>query len=353
MANWGAVFLICVIEAVIMLPLLRYIKTGWAAKRRDISDGLGCDACLAYFRMFSRNTPPPELDNSCSEFSKLYDIGYGRHKYIAPAFLLLIVSTVASALTVYTVLGKIASVDNPFFKIDEVAIAAMVGAYMWVVDDLISRSRRLDLAPSDIQWSVLRLVIAVPTAYAFASITADKLAPFMAFSLGAFPFTTLTTFLRRVATKNLNIEQNTNEAMDDIVKLQGIDRAIVERLANEDIRTITQLAYCDPVHITMRSSLSFNFVTDCMNQALAQIYFENKMEDLRMLGLRGAVEIKHFLEDLDYVGEDEVSKTKQLLALSALPIIATTLNQDQASIRYAFSQIADDPFTGFLYEIWT
>ncbi len=64
--------------------------------------------------------------------------------------------------------------------------------------------------------------------------------------------------LRRLANTKLNIGDTHDESTDDLVKLQSINRAIVERLANEDITTVTQIAYRDPVRLVMRSNLTFN-----------------------------------------------------------------------------------------------
>jgi hypothetical protein len=41
----------------------------------------------------------------------------------------------------------------------------------------------------------------------------------------------------------------------------------------------------------MRASLSFIFVLDVVSQALAWVYLDQKLNDLRPMGLRGAFEI--------------------------------------------------------------
>lgn len=347
------VFLIVTVEIAIMMPFWRYLTKGWAAKRKDIMDGLSNEACHAYFTMFRRNCEVPSTGNGCVEFSNMYNTWYGRNRYYAPGLLLFAVSLIAVMPIIFTVMKTLNFVTNPFFDVPVIAISALAGAYMWVMDDLISRSRRLDLAPSDIQWCVLRLIVSIPMGYAFATIAAKDIGPFIAFAMGAFPFTTLTSMLRRITNRGLNLDPKDDEASDDIVKLQGIDRAIVERLANEDIRTVTQVAYCDPVHITMRSNLNFNFVTDCMGQALAWLYLQDNLEKLRPLGLRGAVEIKYFIDEYNYNGTDPERLANHKIAVSSLPIIASAINQDPATVLLMFRQIEGDPYTAFLYEIWT
>jgi hypothetical protein len=186
---------------------------------------------------------------------------------------------------------------------------------------------------------------------AFASVAKDSVGPFVAFALGAFPLEALSSKLRRLTDKGLGLEATPIEANDNVIRLQGINPTIVERLQSEDISTVTQLAYCDPVRVTMRSNLSFNFVTDCMSQALAWIYLEGNLEKLRPLGMRGAVEIKFLMDELD--DPDEENADARARAIAALPKMAAAINQDPATLQIVFRQISEDPFTNFLESVWT
>jgi hypothetical protein len=158
--------------------------------------------------------------------------------------------------------------------------------------------------------------------------------------------------LRRLANKRLQLDGTAEETSDDIVKLQGINKDIAERLADEDIQTVTQVAYCDPVQLTMRSNLSFDFVSDCMNQALAWMYLEKRLEDVRPLGLRGAQEIMCLINDLDNESTEPEAKRAHDLAVAAIPVIAKALSQDPATAQFMLRQIAADPYTLFLQHIW-
>jgi len=114
---------------------------------------------------------------------------------------------------------------------------------------------------------------------------------------------------------------------------------------------VTQVAYCDPVRVTMRSNLSFNFVTDCMSQALAWMYLEDNLEKLRPLGMRGAVEIKYLMDEYDDL--DPAGAEARARAVAALPKIAAAINQDSVTLQVVFRQISEDPFTQFLQSVWT
>jgi hypothetical protein len=346
----GALVVAVLAWITLMLPLGRYLISGWEAKRLDIMDGLNASARAAYFEMFCRSTDVTPA-TATDAFEKMYVRWYGRRYFIVPAALLGSIGLIASVAVTFTALHGLSYLKvNPLVDLPAVAAAAISGAYLWVVNDLISRARRLDFAPADVQWAVLRLVISVPMGYAFAAVASPSAGPFVAFGLGAFPLTALTSMLARLTTKRLGMDETEAQAHDDIVSLQGVNRGIAERLAFEDVTTVPQLAYCDPVRLVMRSNLTFDFVTDCMSQALAWIYFEDQLSALRAMGMRGAVEIKAQMDAFD--DEDPSHQVAHDLAVTSLQKMADALHQDVKILEVTFRQIADDPFTEFLHRVW-
>ena len=344
----------------LLMPFGRYLVTGWSAKSNDILDGLDADARVAYFTMFIRVDPPPDRDAALIGFDRFYRRWYGRWHFLGPgalyaaAAIVVCVALTACGLMLLTVLPPL-----PAGRIPTTALAALGGAYLWVANDLISRARRLDFAPADLQWAALRLVIAIPMGYAFGRVAVPLAsfdpAPVIAFGLGAFPLNALLARLARATDKLLGQTLQSNAARNDIGHLQGVNAPIIERLADEDITTVTQIAYCDPVQIAMRSALTFVFVTDLMNQALAWIYFEKQLAVLRSLGLRGACEIKDFIDDHDGIGDDDpaVAARAAMAAKTAMPSIAAKVGQSEDTVLIAFRQIAGDPYTLFLTHVWT
>jgi hypothetical protein len=340
--------------AVMMAPFFAYVVVGWRAKRKDIMEGFDPNARAAYFKMFCGNEANASPDAAVHKFEKLYAQWYGRRFFLVPGILLFTVTLIEITVIVLTTLHVAGySKINPLFDIPSIALAAIAGAYMWVANDLTSRARRLDFSPSDVQWGTLRMVVAVPMGYAFAALAAPAAGPFVAFALGAFPLAPLTSMLRKLANRTLGLEATAEEASDDIIKLQGINKAIVERLANEDVTTISQIAYCDPVELIMRSNLNFIFVTDCMNQALAWMYLEHDLNKIRRLGLRGAVEIKHWLDAYNYTGTEPRQILDRERARDAFPKIASAIKQELETMLVAFDEIAGDPFTAFLALVWS
>lgn len=354
-AHWVlATALMLIGAAGILLPPLRYLNAGWSAKRKDIMDGLNTNARRAYFEMFARSEPQPVGNDAHQQFEELYSRWFGRQHFILPLALLSAVVLTAVSALVLTGLGHLEKSQMPTYALPKTAMSAIAGAYLWVANDFISRARRLDFAPSDVLWGALRLMIAIPLGYAFGRVApGPDLASFLAFALGAFPLASLIGMLQRLANRLLALETK-SEAADELDNLQGVNKTIKDRLANEDILTVSQVAYCDPVRLVMRSNLNFVFVTDLMNQALAWIYLESSLQHIRPMGIRGACEIRCFMRELfDTTSEDPAADSARLRAAAALPAIAAKVNVSEPCLLIAFSEIGEDPYSIFLSRIWS
>jgi hypothetical protein len=348
---------------IVALPVVtagRYLWAGWPTKRDDIMNSIDDASRKSYLEKFLRkNFDTPE--KASNEFYKIYHKRFGRRHYTAPLFLFIVLITWQAIYVSQTVLFMLNSNWKPTLSLPPIALSAMAGAYMWVVSDFVWRSRRLDLSPSDVLWATLRLFIATAMGYSFASLLKEDLGPFIAFSLGAFPLTALTVGLRKLANKYLNLDIGPTDTAGQLMKLEGVDGAIAERLANEDMTTIAQLAYCDPVQLTMRTNLLFNFVIDIVSQALARMYFEEKLDALRPLGLRGAYEINIFLDDLKGEAglkenasdaDRKEAEADRQVAEAVLAKVASAMGLDNKAVKYPLLQVGEDPYTAFLCDIW-
>ncbi|MGF7131438.1 hypothetical protein P3T40_002920 [Paraburkholderia sp. EB58] len=340
--------------AIMMMGPGRYLRYGWAAKRKDILGGLDRNARNEYFKRFAYDESFAVGSDISRRFENFYEYWYGRRFFAIPLIIHLIVTLVFVFLVMLSVLDQHDGLHNPFFQLPFPAVTAAAGAYMWVTNDFISRARRLDFSPADVAWGTLRLVIAIPMGYAFASLFTDRISPFITFALGAFPLSVLLSIMQRRMEKQLNVASETPETADSVSKLEGVDRDIRERLEKEDIYTVTQIAYCDPVRLAMRSNLNFIFISDIAGQAIAWLYLREKLALIKPFGLRGACEIRWYLKHYDLQGSDlsVVQKRDHERAVAAMPGIATALNQDPSTVLNCFKQIAYDPFTAFYVATW-
>jgi hypothetical protein len=237
-------------------------------------------------------------------------------------------------------------------------LAGFAGGYMWALLFLARRMQERQLTPYDLYTGCVRLIVAVPVALSFAALFQGALQahalPAVAFMLGAFPTTTLLTFMRRTAASKLNLGESFDNPARSLVQLQGIERDEAEIFSAEGVCTILQLAYSDPVDLTIRTGFSFSYVVDCCSQALAWLCLPEAIAKLRRFGIRGAQEILTFV--MEYPPDTNGNKVKmtrdQRLALKTLEAAATDLGMDKDALLRVFYEIAYDPYTLFLYSAW-
>jgi hypothetical protein len=153
--------------------------------------------------------------------------------------------------------------------------------------------------------------------------------------------------LQRAARSQLKIDTDEINLKDQVTELSSVDRSIAERLRECDITTISQLGYCDPIQICMRTNLDFAFVADIVAQALAWMYLGNKLGDLRLFGLRGAVEIRFLYNGCQSKDDEEKHRCQTLLKE-----VAIRLGISEVEFGYVVEQIGDDPYTIFLEQSW-
>jgi hypothetical protein len=342
---WG---LTALLLGLLIMPVLRYLAVGWATKRRAIVSGLTKEAIDLYFHQFYPNEHV-DKGHVRAAFENNFDRRFGRRHYLLPGLFLAAVAGLATFLLSASVAVWLGILPQEAGAIPAVAAAALAGAYMWVLDDLITRNRRLDLAPANLSWGAFRFVTAVPFGYAFQYILTQSLAVPVAFLIGSFPTRTLRRIAGRLASRQLNIGELDEQGVSELERLQGINTSNAEAFADEGITTILQLAYSDPIDLTIRTSLGFSYVVDCASQALAWIYFEDELKTLRRHSLRGAQEIASFIAELD----DDGDRKAQARAKAALQQIAQDLQKKPESLERTFREIAEDPYTQFLWKAWT
>ncbi len=335
---------ILALMALLLLPVVIYLFTGWVVKHSEIMGGLSSKGARLYFKQFYPALTPGK--DVLKAFRSHYTRRYGRRHYVVPLLLFGFVSTLLIWLTVSTIVHQLHGISEPN-DLPPVAVGVISGAYMWVVADLLLRCRQRQLAPVDLYWYALRFVVAIPLGFAFAGFLKDEAAMGIAFLLGAFPTNTLLTIARRIGSRKLGLSESGEEAESDVEQIQGITKGLAERFRDEGISTVLQLAYCDPIDLTIRTSFSFNYVIDCVSQALAWIYLEKDMEKTRKWSLRGAQEINSLISELD-----DGEEADKVIARDTLKAVAMQLAVDGPVFERLLREIAFDPYTEFIVDLW-
>jgi len=344
----GEYFLTVIALGLLFAPVVHYLLHGWAPKRTEILNSFTDEGIEAYFSLFFPARPRAE-GNLKDDFTNFYDRRFGRQHFIIPGVLLFAVSGFLIFFVSRIVFEWLREISQTGLDVPPVAIAALVGAYAWALLDLVTKAHVYDLKPTNLFTTSFRLIVAAPLGLAVAALLKDEAGIPIALFLGAFPARTLTTIARRQVSSRLNLERSPNNGPVELQSLQGINRSLGERFEYEGVSTILQLAYSDPIVLTMRTHFSFSYVVDCCSQALAWLYFEGNLTRMRGFGLRGAQEISTLIDEIDGA-EDRPDDAKR--AAKCLNAVVTALQVDSKAFEWVLREVAEDPYTKFLCEIW-
>ncbi|MFA7705908.1 MAG: hypothetical protein WCX91_02210 [Candidatus Omnitrophota bacterium] len=330
----------------LLLPSIAYLRTRWINRFEVLKSFLDEKALEFYFKKFFPAKKHIKRENFRGEFEKLFFQNYGRHHYILPLILLALISLIGMLLVLNNLFVwlKIYPILSP---ISPIAISAFLGAYMWVAYDQLQRFRTRNFTSHDVCICSFRFLIAIPLGFSFAAIFNDAVGITSAFLLGTFPADTLFKYSRRYVNQKMNVTDQSDQISNELEQLQSINREEAERYRNEDITNILELAYADPVDLTIRTNFDFNYVLDCSSQALLWLYLGKNIEKVRTLGLRGAQEAAVLYEGLNS-SDNNVKK----IAEDNLRGIVKTLSLDENAFKITLIQIAEDPYTKFICNIW-
>jgi hypothetical protein len=316
----------------VMAAIFSYLNVGLKKKTEIITGFYTADTIADYFNQFwagrddfrrlilnyrTDATPGKPVTGTALEdqFQSLFAADFGMKTFVIPAIILLATGTAvlflgyAGGLAYAVALGDPARLVpvQPFgIKFELVSIAAIFGAYTWVASDVIVRAHQWTLHPSDLAWYALRLIVAVPLGYALAQAAGANLAAnvstgitvpagigaFVAFVGSMFSLDAITKALATAATRaGLPMHASPEERDDLIIKLAGVDESKAQALATEGLTTIGQLVTVDPIRVSIRTGLPFEYILNLIDAALLWVFVGGTLKSLAPLGLRGASDV--------------------------------------------------------------
>jgi hypothetical protein len=288
----------------------------------------------------------PQNQRTKADFDNGMKARYSWGFYAPPLAVLLMLTLVLSWGSASTLQRWFSLSDPKGTAFPGLGISALAGAILWIVADELDRLRRRDFTTTDVYNYSFRLLISIPFSWALARILTESAGLPVAFFIGAFPTSTLFQIARRIGAKQLNLADDPDTGALELEKLPSINKKNAERFQDEGINTVSQLAYCDPIDLTFRTNFDFNYVVDCVSQALLAIYFPTQGAILCSYSLRGSQETGTFVAQLRGQTGD------QQQGLEVLNSLAAALNLPAAALKLTFEQVADDPYNKFLQQVW-
>ena len=345
LGTYGEYFLGTVAFVLMAGPVVHHLVWGWRGKREEVVASFLKSGIKSYFSLFFPAQFGASKDPE-SEFRDFYDRRFGRQRFIIPGVLLAVASGFLLSFASWAVFVWLRQERDPCLEIPPVAIGAFAGGYIWVLYDLFKRAHQRDLRPPNLFWAAFRLFVSAPLGYGIAGIFKEQAGVPIAILLGAFPTQTLMTMGRRIVLSRLKQTDLVDESGRELEELQGIGRVQAERFRAERVSTIVQLAYSDPIDLTIRTNFSFSYVVDCCSQALAWLYFRDDLDKMGRYGLRGAQEIASL------IGELSVEETKERAEKCVKTVAEVLQRKDLSTFERVLREVAEDPYTEFLCEVW-
>jgi hypothetical protein len=342
-------FLVVLISFLI-LPTIRHLYSGWKHRRDGILNGFDDDAKAAYFKAFQPSSPSDEPPSS--RFKRYYNERFGRRHFILPLILLFFIAGILLLWSGFSIGTWLSSGNLDAFaphRLSLFSVVAISGAYLYCISDQIRRWYTLDLSPADLYWLSFRFVAAIPLGWALRYFVAPNLAIPACFLIAAFPTNTLLAMMRRLLSQTLKVSDVPMGGDTQVKILPGIDIANAERFASENITTIAQLAYSDPVELTMRTNFDYSYIVDCLSQALLFIYVgKDYLDRLSLHGIRGSYEMRVICIDLEDEDEKRAGAAKEKLR-----VVAQEIGYPSAeALEKVALESGHDPCTIFIYESW-
>ncbi|HSZ53362.1 MAG TPA: hypothetical protein VK801_17480 [Caulobacteraceae bacterium] len=333
-------------------PIVFYMFDGWGWRRHVIVCSLSDQAKDKYLSTYHSELSDPAT--ASRRFAAFYDHWFGRGRLIVPTVLITIIVTLYTFLLTCYAAQSIAHwsivylADDPSGRTAHalaIAAASIAGAYVFVSLEAIGQVARRDVTAEDLCFHALRYMGCVPVAFALSSLVKNDAALIIAFAAGAFPLSMIARVIRQDAQKRLGVTPTSDTQADLITKLLGVDGAVFARMNEIGVTSIGQMAWSDPIALTMRTNFGFMFVLDLVSQALAWSYLGTKLETLRPMGLRGAYEIRVLMNEAN-----DPASPLNANALDLIPQAAAAVGLTLPEFLNAAHQVADDATAEFLVE---
>jgi hypothetical protein len=332
---------ICLAMALLAGLLYPAIYMGYrqvlAQKRLEISNVVTDDLARFYRRVFGIST------------EALFKKSYSLYSYSLAvvlnavfAFGLVLLALERAGLTC---VGSV-ELQTAVSTIPPAVVAALAGAYLWGLYDALRRYRSVSLTPESLHFMWLRVAIAGAISPFVALTFQGGLATLIGFGLGAFPLGALLNFVQAQAAEKLKIKGQLYPSEEPTLQnIQGLTSSALDSLAEIGIESTEHLAYADPLKLFLRTNLPWKVILDMIDGALLFNYVGPRMEGLRPLGIRGAIELSA-INDL-FTESNAQDRGQELVKL-----IARTISQAEESVRNLIQTVEDDYQVRFVAELW-
>jgi len=348
-------------------PLIRFLDTGWEIRFDEMRNRLSDGRLKAYLVSFWRlrvaekvGVPAGALNDELIRqlstptaedlFRTIYLEQYGQTGFFLPLALLVFTVFVQAVMIVIVVRGVL-PLGGITDSNKQIAVAAIAGAFMFVIGDSIASVRRRSLNIGDGYTYALRMVVSIPLGIALSAVS-GTFSVVVAFGLGTLPLDEINKLVRRVTYQKLN-SQESGQDSDNLVNLEGVTVPVASQLGAEGVSSIDQLLGMDPVLLAIRTGLPFDLILRLGSQAIVGRYLAGEYAEKLPVGMADASALSCLVADLD--ATDAAKKQQARAILEDIAARCRTPAQPTspltATLEFQLRRLASDGYTRFLLDL--
>jgi len=217
-------------------------------------------------------------------------------------------------------------------------LAGCAGAFVWGLYELLRRYRVGDLTPSGVYFTGIRLLVLAGVGPSLSTVLNTEFSWAIAFGLGVIPLNTVADIAGEPARRALKLAPAAAANIDPLFSnVQGLTTDMIDRLYEAGIQNVQQLAFTDPLRLLVRTNLDWKVILDLIDQSFLIVFIGNKIEKLRPIGIRGAVEFSSLPENPHPI----------------ITEIAAILEYKPEEVELLINALIGDPTTSFIGELWS
>jgi hypothetical protein len=221
------------------------------------------------------------------------------------------------------------------------------GAYVLSLYDTLRRCRTADLSAYSLHFTWVHMILASILAPLVCQAFQPAVAAPIAFGLGLFPIKDTVDFVRQWTKKRLEISITPEAAKGPPLSLvQGLNKEVIDRLEEEGISSTVELAYYDPIKLFFKTNFQWAWVIDVVDQAILINYVGDKIDALRPVGIRGAIELTVLGEPARGGG------TAQQRVDQVVAIVAQRLGGTEAEARNLGDNLYEDGQVDLIWQLY-
>lgn len=283
---WALYLFLYLLSFVIVIAVqVVYIKLKLSykfASIREISNSFGKDSQLYGHRF---------RDDLMADYSR----EFSRLSYCVPLVLLLLIMATGNFFLFFKLFQylRFGGDESIFKNIPSELLFGYLGGYSFVLYSIFNKYHSSDLNPISYLMFSFQLPLAAILGYLICIPLESSYDFLAAFAVGTVPVPQLMSFMRGYAENKLGLKNPEQEAISDLFQIQGLRKSHIDRLADQDILTVQNLAFCNPFKLYLLTNFTIKLIIDWVDQALLIIYVNDtdRLHNLRKIGIRGAIEL--------------------------------------------------------------